>query len=62
MRVYLFLQTVFINDLEIDRQYRKWSDHLLDLMRVYPGVLPRVRRNLFTCTYIIDPGTIEGLR
>ena len=55
-------QVIFINDLEADKQYRRWEFSVTELMRVYPGMLPRVRRNLFNCFYIIDPGTAEGLR
>lgn len=38
----------WINDIEYDKQYRKWSDSLLDLLRpTFPGMLRSIRRNLY---------------
>lgn len=45
---------VWINDIEADRKYRKWSDSLLDLLRpTFPGMLRSIRRNLFNLVIIL---------
>ena len=54
-------QVVYMNDLERDREYARWDPSVMDLLRVYPGMLPKVRRNMFTAIYIIDPATSQGL-
>lgn len=39
---------VWINDIEHDQQYRRWSDSLMELLRpTFPGMLRSVRRNLY---------------
>ena len=38
----------WINDIERDSQYSRWSNSLMDLLRpTFPGMLRQVRRNLF---------------
>lgn len=56
-------QVVFVNDLEKQRQYRSWGWSLMMLMQpMFPGSLPRVGRNVFSLVFVIDPGTLHGLR
>jgi UDP-glucose:glycoprotein glucosyltransferase len=39
---------MWVNDIENDKQYRRWSDSLLELLRpTFPGMLRSVRRNLY---------------
>lgn len=38
----------WINDIEQDSRYRRWSTSLMELLRpTFPGMLRQVRRNLF---------------
>ena len=46
---------IWVNDIEIDKQYRRWSSSLLDLLRpTFPGMLRSVRKNLYNlvCIYL----------
>lgn len=52
---------MYLNDLERDREYARWDTSVMDMLRVFPGMLPKVKRNLFTVIYIIDPATPQGL-
>lgn len=46
----------WINDIENDKEYRRWSSSLLDLLRpTFPGMLRSVRRNLYNLVIICDP-------
>lgn len=39
---------MWVNDIENDKQYRRWSDSLMELLRpTFPGMLRSVRRNLY---------------
>jgi UDP-glucose:glycoprotein glucosyltransferase len=39
---------MWVNDIEHDKQYRRWSDSLMELLRpTFPGMLRSVRRNLY---------------
>jgi hypothetical protein len=57
----LRFQVVYLNDLEKDREYARWGSSVMEMLRVYPGMLPKVKQNLFTVIYIIDPATPQGL-
>lgn len=47
----------WVNDIEYDKQYRKWSDSLLDLLRpTFPGMLRSIRRNLYNLVSVL-PGS-----
>lgn len=47
---------VWVNDLENDKQYRRWSDSLMELLRpTFPGMLRSIRRNLYHLVVIGDP-------
>lgn len=38
----------WVNDIENDSKYSRWSSNLMDLLRpTFPGMLRQVRRNLF---------------
>ncbi|CAH1398887.1 unnamed protein product [Nezara viridula] len=51
---------VWINDIELDKQYRRWSSSLLDLLRpTFPGMLRSVRKNLYNLVVIGDPSKKE---
>ena len=52
---------MYLNDLERDREYVRWDRSVMDLLRVFPGMLPKVRRNLFNVVCVIDPATPKGL-
>lgn len=51
---------MWVNDIEHDKQYRRWSDSLMELLRpTFPGMLRSVRRNLYNLVsvhYIRDMG------
>ncbi|KAL1140588.1 hypothetical protein AAG570_000518 [Ranatra chinensis] len=47
---------MWLNDIENDKAYRKWSSSLLDLLRpTFPGMLRSVRKNLYNLVVIGDP-------
>ncbi|KAK9811403.1 hypothetical protein WJX72_003341 [[Myrmecia] bisecta] len=53
----------FLNDLERDAAYRRWSGRITDLLQpTYPGRLQAIRRNMYTAVFLLDPGTSQGLR
>uniref|UniRef100_A0A1B6BXN7 UDP-glucose:glycoprotein glucosyltransferase n=1 Tax=Clastoptera arizonana TaxID=38151 RepID=A0A1B6BXN7_9HEMI len=46
----------WVNDIEQDSQYRRWSSSLMDLLRpTFPGMLRSVRKNLYSVVVIGDP-------
>ncbi|GAB1859552.1 UDP-glucose:glycoprotein glucosyltransferase [Camponotus japonicus] len=46
----------WINDIENDSRYSKWSRSLTELLRpTFPGMLRNIRRNLYNLVLIIDP-------
>lgn len=48
----------WLNDLEEDSMYRRWSRSLLDLLRpMFPGQLPRIGRNVYNAAFLVDPAT-----
>lgn len=43
----------WVNDIEVDKQYRRWSASLMDLLRpTFPGMLRSVRKNLYNLVNI----------
>lgn len=51
----------WVNDIEQDKQYRRWSDTLMELLRpTFPGMLRSVRRNLYHLVIIADPAKLEA--
>lgn len=54
----------WVNDIEADSKYSRWSSSLMDLLRpTFPGMLRQVRRNMFNLVLIINPidSEIRGL-
>ncbi|XP_067203382.1 UDP-glucose:glycoprotein glucosyltransferase isoform X3 [Linepithema humile] len=46
----------WINDIENDSRYSRWSPSLTELLRpTFPGMLRNIRRNLYNLVLIIDP-------
>lgn len=38
----------WVNDIENDSRYKRWSSHLMDLLKpTFPGMLRSVKRNLY---------------
>uniref|UniRef100_A0A1B0DJK7 Uncharacterized protein n=1 Tax=Phlebotomus papatasi TaxID=29031 RepID=A0A1B0DJK7_PHLPP len=49
---------VWINDIEHDSQYRRWSSSVMELLRpTFPGMLRNIRKNLFNLVLVVDPVT-----
>ncbi|XP_015179238.1 PREDICTED: UDP-glucose:glycoprotein glucosyltransferase isoform X3 [Polistes dominula] len=47
---------IWINDIESDARYSRWSPALTELLRpTFPGMLRNIRRNLYNLVLIIDP-------
>ncbi|KAK7864404.1 hypothetical protein R5R35_000446 [Gryllus longicercus] len=47
---------IWINDIETDKQYRRWSESLMELLRpTFPGMLRSIRRNLYHLVIVADP-------
>lgn len=52
---------LFVNDIEKDQQYKRWSANLQDLLRpTYPGVLRTIRRNMYNLVLVVDPAKPES--
>ncbi|OQR76661.1 UDP-glucose:glycoprotein glucosyltransferase-like, partial [Tropilaelaps mercedesae] len=46
----------YINDIEVDSDYRSWPKSLQEMLRpTYPGMLRSVRRNMFHLVIVGDP-------
>ncbi|KAL3281194.1 hypothetical protein HHI36_004410 [Cryptolaemus montrouzieri] len=47
---------LWLNDIETDAKYSRWSSSLMDLLRpTFPGRMRQIRKNLFNLVLIIDP-------
>ncbi|XP_046423993.1 UDP-glucose:glycoprotein glucosyltransferase isoform X1 [Neodiprion fabricii] len=47
---------IWVNDIENDSRYKRWSPSLTELLRpTFPGMLRNIRRNLYNLVIIIDP-------
>ncbi|XP_016841360.1 UDP-glucose:glycoprotein glucosyltransferase isoform X1 [Nasonia vitripennis] len=52
---------IWVNDIENDFRYNRWSPSLTELLRpTFPGMLRNVRRNLYNLVIIIDPLSEES--
>lgn len=52
---------LFVNDIEKDPQYKRWSPNIQDLLRPsYPGALRSIRRNMYNLVLVVDPLDIEA--
>ncbi|XP_069668834.1 UDP-glucose:glycoprotein glucosyltransferase isoform X2 [Periplaneta americana] len=52
---------MWVNDIEHDKQYRRWSDSLMELLRpTFPGMLRSVRRNLYNLVILANPAKKEA--
>ncbi|XP_022654078.1 UDP-glucose:glycoprotein glucosyltransferase 1-like isoform X2 [Varroa jacobsoni] len=50
----------YINDIELDSDYRNWPRSLQEMLRpTYPGMLRSVRRNIFHLVIVADPAAPE---
>lgn len=46
----------WINDIEHNSRYSRWSPSLMELLRpTFPGMLRQIRRNMFNLVLLIDP-------
>ncbi|XP_047366597.1 UDP-glucose:glycoprotein glucosyltransferase isoform X4 [Vespa velutina] len=53
---------IWINDIENDSRYSRWSRSLTELLRpTFPGMLRNIRRNLYNLVLIIDPLNEDSL-
>uniref|UniRef100_A0A1L8E1R7 Putative glycoprotein glucosyltransferase n=1 Tax=Nyssomyia neivai TaxID=330878 RepID=A0A1L8E1R7_9DIPT len=49
---------IWINDIENDSAYRRWSSSVMELLRpTFPGMLRNIRKNLFNLVLVVDPVT-----
>jgi UDP-glucose:glycoprotein glucosyltransferase len=47
---------VWTNDLEVDKEYRRWGGSVMDMLRpTFPGMMRSVRKNFFNLVLIFDP-------
>ncbi|XP_071443072.1 UDP-glucose:glycoprotein glucosyltransferase 1 [Hetaerina americana] len=47
---------IYVNDIEKDKQYRRWPESLTELLRpTFPGMLRSIRQNLYNLVIIVDP-------
>lgn len=52
---------LFVNDIEKDQQYKRWSSNLQDLLRpTYPGVLRTIRRNMYNLVLVVEPANPDA--
>lgn len=49
---------MWLNDIEHDKAYQRWSSSLFDLLRpTFPGMIRSIRKNLYNLVVIGDPST-----
>lgn len=47
---------IWINDLEVDNEYRRWGSSVMDMLRpTFPGMMRSVRKNFFNLILVFDP-------
>ena len=52
---------IYINDIEKDPQYKRWSANIQELLRpAYPGMLRSIRRNMYHMVLVVDPTKRES--
>lgn len=53
----------WVNDIENDKQYKRWSTSLLELLRpTFPGLLRSIKRNLYNLVSLIYPQSLSPYR
>ncbi|XP_029039597.1 UDP-glucose:glycoprotein glucosyltransferase [Osmia bicornis bicornis] len=52
---------IWVNDIEQDSAYSRWSPSLTELLRpTFPGMLRNIRRNLYNLVLMVDPLSRES--
>lgn len=47
---------VWINDIEADKEYKRWGSSVMDMLRpTFPGMMRSVRKNFFNLVMVFDP-------
>lgn len=47
---------IWVNDLETDKEYKRWGSSVMDMLRpTFPGMMRSVRKNFFNLVLIFDP-------
>lgn len=47
---------IWINDLEADKEYKRWGGSVMDMLRpTFPGMMRSVRKNFFNLVMVFDP-------
>jgi UDP-glucose:glycoprotein glucosyltransferase len=47
---------IWVNDMESDKEYKRWGSSVLDMLRpTFPGMMRSVRKNFFNLVLIFDP-------
>lgn len=47
---------MWVNDLEVDKEYRRWGGSVMDMLRpTFPGMMRSVRKNFFNLVMVFDP-------
>lgn len=47
---------IWINDLETDKEYKRWGSSVMDMLRpTFPGMMRSVRKNFFNLVLVFDP-------
>lgn len=47
---------VWVNDLEVDKEYKRWGGSVMDMLRpTFPGMMRSVRKNFFNLVMVFDP-------
>lgn len=47
---------VWVNDLEVDKEYKRWGGSVMDMLRpTFPGMMRSVRKNFFNLVLVFDP-------
>lgn len=52
---------IWMNDLETDKEYKRWGGSVMDMLRpTFPGMMRSVRKNFFNLILIFDPIKPDG--
>lgn len=52
---------IWMNDLEVDKEYRRWGGSVMDMLRpTFPGMMRSVRKNFFNLIIVLDPIKPDG--
>ncbi len=55
------LQVAWLNNLERDKQYARYSRSAMDLLSMFPGRLRPLAKNIFHMVLVVDPLSPAGL-